>query len=1128
MVKISAWLRYGASGTLPTTSVASYFTIKHGDTDITSFVAQFGSTYSSASTEYHHIEVHRVGKFGFHQPPTFNGVEMIREVGPNGYYYKTGDTVSARESEWDLFLYSKLHVIETTYGTEQSRYEYKEHENIYYDDPDMYVTETEVIKLGHDEITEVTGRKIYTDGLETGWQEISRELIQEMVPATWRRGTKPTEINIQGSIEFPYETAYHLGWALNDKDLLDLVTITVNGQEITADSTPIEPGQQVTIRVTSKDNDHIFKYGISIADTSNVFMPSSSKTPQQAHYPMVIDENGDLYLSEYWPEDGQYISISISLSIPHPIEHLKIWGPPVYSPPGSNTFVVPYHENVFYFDRDERTILEPGTYPILKNTRITSNLKYRYKVFDNKVQIYELMTDHLTYNFYFLGQANNIVAPKPIQNGYMVNIPSIDGAIYIDLITGFRVQGDYDLRYQRNKRMKIRAFPEYPSYIVVNTDEVWEFDINFEIRSVEPTRKRNVITIPKVVGAEYINKTTGQPVTGSVLITKNTIIEAKTVGDYVFVSEVNTWYFELLPKEIITADAVQVMDNWVIIPEVVGLEYVNTASNMVVSGTIYITQDTTIGSRTTDPDYYTVTNPDETWTLIYVARPTKDIIIADRDKHLTMNIDGIQVTGPVATVELNKQVTINLGTKENGVFNKIPYLEDAQGTKQNFVKTSNSSAELTITFTDNTPITLHAGSIELIYAPFYFSGYNAYTHVISDDNETQTVLPGHVVNLKLGMNYKVEVYAEEGHEFDRNGTLAHNTWLIDIIPSRVVPKTVATAVTGPVRGPVYTSMTAYNMYLDDYDSWFDEVTGEILPGRDPITGELLPGIDPDTGINPDTGIQYPIETTVGGYNNIYITDKETLKEVSFELMRKKREFVYKSPGSLNYDSEIVTDPHNFIINVIELPFTLDSTMITGRQRIVMGFTKLNVSAPITYADKVSLNMGAISIEPKYNNSYDYKNTTALLHLPYVQPMLLDMNYVMGQVISIEYLVDVYTGHTTINLRSSFTNFEVFKSTETFIGTEIPFLSMKTGTLLDGTGEIRSRLNNNVHTPYVEVIRNIPYQLDSEFNSDTLETVETLHDIKGRVYIHNISLESDSTVSEQQTIKSILAGGVNIK
>ena len=1127
MAIISSWLVYGISSSIPITSVASYFTIKHGDTNITSNVANWGSTYK-ATSEARYLEVHSVGKHDFNWPPKLNNVEMVRKVGPNGYYYSTSKPVSAWnsgwDSPWDLFLYAKPRVIETTYGPEETISLFEEVGNIYFDAPDLYVTQTERVKLGVAGHIRATGRKIYTNGLETGWEEVSRQRISEMVPTTWRRGTKPNEINIEGAVSFTGGENF----SLKDEELLDLVTITVNGQEITADSTPIEPGQQVTIRVTKKDNDHIFKYGDSLPGTSNVYMPSVSDSSLSTHYPMAIDENGDLYLSKYWPADGLHVSISVKLSVPYPVEHLDIWGPPAYSPPGTNTFVIPYHENVFYFDRDERTILEPGTYPILKDIRVTSNLKYRYKVQDNKAQIYTLKTDHITYNFFVTGQANNIVAPKPIQNGYMVTVPNIDGVVYVDLITGKNVQGEYDLRYQPYKRMKIRTFPEYPSYIVVNTDEVWEFDINFEIRSVEPTRKRNVITIPKVVGAEYINKTTGQPVTGSVLITENTIIEAKTIGDYVFISDVNTWYFELVPKVSITADAVQVMDNWIIIPEVVGLEYFNTASNMVVSGTIYITQDTTIGSRTTDPNYYTVTNPDETWTLIYVAKPTKDIIIADRDKHLTMNIDGIQVTGPLATVELNTQVTINLGTKENGVFKTIPYLEDAQGTKQNFVKTSNSSAKLTITFTDNTPITLHAGSIELIYAPFYFSGYNAYAHVIGDDNKTQVVLPGQVANLKLGMNYKVEIYAEDGHEFDRNGTLTHNTWIIDIIPSKVVPKDIATAVTGPVRGPVYASMTAYYLYRDDYYTWFDEVTGELLPGRDPITGELLPGINPETGINPDTGVQYPIETTVGGYNNIYLVDKETLKELSFELMRKKRDFVYKSPGSLNYDSEIVTDPHNFIINVIELPFQLKSTLVTGRQRIVMGFTKLNVSAPITFADKVSINMGTIRIKPKYNNAYDYKNTTALLHLPYVQPMQLDVNYAMDQVISIEYLVDVYTGHTTINLRSSFTGFEVFQSTETFIGTEIPFLSMKTGTLLDGTGEIRSRLNNNVNIPYVEVIRNIPYEMDSKYNRDTMETVDNLRDIKGRIYVHSMTLDSAANTSEKALIEAILSGGITIR
>ena len=39
MAIISSWLVYGISSSIPITSVASYFTIKHGDTNITSNVA---------------------------------------------------------------------------------------------------------------------------------------------------------------------------------------------------------------------------------------------------------------------------------------------------------------------------------------------------------------------------------------------------------------------------------------------------------------------------------------------------------------------------------------------------------------------------------------------------------------------------------------------------------------------------------------------------------------------------------------------------------------------------------------------------------------------------------------------------------------------------------------------------------------------------------------------------------------------------------------------------------------------------------------------------------------------------------------------------------------------------------
>ena len=149
MAIISSWLLYGVGSSIPITSVASYFTIKHGDTNITSNVANWGSTYK-ATSEAHYLEVHRAGnKYDFFWPPTLNGVEMVRKVGPNGYYYSTASKVSAWnsgwDSPWDIWLYMKPRVIETTYGPEETISLYDEVGNIYFDDPDKYVTQTERI-----------------------------------------------------------------------------------------------------------------------------------------------------------------------------------------------------------------------------------------------------------------------------------------------------------------------------------------------------------------------------------------------------------------------------------------------------------------------------------------------------------------------------------------------------------------------------------------------------------------------------------------------------------------------------------------------------------------------------------------------------------------------------------------------------------------------------------------------------------------------------------------------------------------------------------------------------------------------------------------------------------------------
>lgn len=62
-------------------------------------------------------------------------------------------------------------------------------------------------------------------------------------------------------------------------------------------------------------------------------------------------------------------------------------------------------------------------------------------------------------------------------------------------------------------------------------------------------------------------------------------------------------------------------------------------------------------------------------------------------------------------------------------------------------------------------------------------------------------------------------------------------------------------------------------------------------------------------------------------------------------------------------------------------------------------------------------MGNIAV-PMPENSLGFTNATALIHLPYANSLNLDINEVLGQIINIEYVIDLYNGNSYVNIKSN--------------------------------------------------------------------------------------------------------------
>lgn len=252
----------------------------------------------------------------------------------------------------------------------------------------------------------------------------------------------------------------------------------------------------------------------------------------------------------------------------------------------------------------------------------------------------------------------------------------------------------------------------------------------------------------------------------------------------------------------------------------------------------------------------------------------------------------------------------------------------------------------------------------------------------------------------------------------------------------------------------------------------------------------------------------PPKPNVTGFNHLYLVDKNTLKTLAGER--------FVTGNSSTIDLGI------FIINVLELPFKLDDSLKGVESNIVLGHTLANTKAVELINDELTIDFGSIHVPNKYNNSYDYMNTEIRLHTPFSNIINLDVNYVVGYDINVKYIVDLYSGEGTINISSSKIN-KVIHSENVKVGRNIPFIRYNN---VVNSISSKNGVDNELLSPYIEVIRNIPYY-DDVFTNEVI-TYGQLNNVKGYVAVNNIILNSSATQQEKNEIVNLLRNGVYIK
>lgn len=252
---------------------------------------------------------------------------------------------------------------------------------------------------------------------------------------------------------------------------------------------------------------------------------------------------------------------------------------------------------------------------------------------------------------------------------------------------------------------------------------------------------------------------------------------------------------------------------------------------------------------------------------------------------------------------------------------------------------------------------------------------------------------------------------------------------------------------------------------------------------------------------------------VAGANNLYKITKADLKQINIDR------FVTigtNPPSTIDYGTNI--------LGVINLPFNINPDLIQDPELIKLGTHETTVTAPKIVTDKLYLDLGNIAV-PMPENSLGFTNATALIHLPYANSLKLDINEVLGQIINVEYVIDLYNGNSYVNIKSNKSD-SIIASSSVDLGVNIPYSSMLGNNNTVYNSNMSLGGDNHVKAPYIEIIQNIPI-LGNGFFTAPITAESTLNSEKGYIQVENINLNVKATSNEKDMILTALRSGVII-
>lgn len=257
-------------------------------------------------------------------------------------------------------------------------------------------------------------------------------------------------------------------------------------------------------------------------------------------------------------------------------------------------------------------------------------------------------------------------------------------------------------------------------------------------------------------------------------------------------------------------------------------------------------------------------------------------------------------------------------------------------------------------------------------------------------------------------------------------------------------------------------------------------------------------------------------------------DTDTSNNTYLITPRELRNLESLNLKEFNVDGQEITDRSNLLVGVMRYPFKIPSDNLGALAGIYIGSKQYEeVKATDVDTDILEIDLGTIHIENKYGDLRDYADTEAILRLPQLNSVNLDLEYVIGQTVGIKYFVNLINGETTVIITSSKLppDNNTLLTLNATIGTGIP-IAHKNGFDYQPIDAEGMRLGgiNLIDKPTIDIVRN-------EFaNSDSMFTIPVkdsglLTDFQGWTKIDDIVLTVNATQQEKQEIVNLLKAGV---